>query len=77
MLGQRCWQWHIQPQYLVHRLLELGGVGGAEEQAHLVLGELLVQQIPGDGAVGLAQVIELVQAFKGIASLGIAAHAGP
>ncbi|MNR16957.1 hypothetical protein D3C85_1335910 [compost metagenome] len=52
-------------------------MSGAEEDPYLVLGELLIQQIPGDGAVGLAQVIQLVQALQRSASLGIVTHARP
>ena len=74
MLGERARQRHIQIQDLVHRLLELGRMGGAEEHTDLVLPKLLVQQIPGNRPVGLAQVIQLMQAFERIASLGIITH---
>ncbi len=61
MLGERAGQRHIEMQDLVHRLLELGGMGGAEEHPHFIFGQLFTQQIPGNGAVGFAQVIQLVQ----------------
>ncbi len=74
MLGERPRQRYIQIQDLVHRFLELGRMGGAEEDPYLVLGELLVQQIPGNRPVGLAQVIQLMQALQRIPGLGIVAH---
>ncbi len=76
MLGKWVRQRYIKSQDLVHRLLELGGMGGAEEHPYFVLGQLFAQQIPGNGAVGLAQVIQLMQAFEGIAGLSVVTHAG-
>ena len=74
MLGERAGQRYIEIQDLVHRLLELGGMGGAEEHPYFVLGQLFPQQIPGNGAVGLAEVIQLVQAFQRITGLCIVTH---
>ncbi len=74
MLGKRARQRYIKSQDLVHRLLELGGMGGAQEHPYFILSQLFAQQIPGNGAVGLAQVIQLVQALERIAGFGVAAH---
>ncbi len=76
MFGERAGQRYIEIEDLVHRLLELGGMGCAEEHPHFILGQLLVQQIPGNGAVGLTQVIQLVQALERIAGLSVVTHAG-
>ena len=72
-LSQRARQRQFDTQYLLDALLELGRMGGAQEDACFISSQLALQQIPGDGAVRLAQIALGIETLQRITGLSVSA----